>query len=90
MTLRANNELMIRFDRMSEVYANNVEAITAESALYRKELEISRKEVNELQKEIANMKELIQSLSLGRPPRRLAPRPATQEEAGHLPFRNHR
>ncbi|KAJ5215588.1 uncharacterized protein N7498_001995 [Penicillium cinerascens] len=67
LLLRANNELMIRFDRMSEVYAKNVEAITAESALYRQELETSWKEVNELQKEIVSLKELIQSLSLGAP-----------------------
>lgn len=65
--LRANNELMIRFDRTSDIYAKNVEALTAETALYRKELEESRKEVNELQKEIANLKELIQSFSLNAP-----------------------
>jgi hypothetical protein len=63
--LRASSELMIRFDGMAEVYAKNVEAIIAETALCRKELEESRKDVNELHKEIANLKELIQSLSLG-------------------------
>lgn len=30
---------MIRFDRISEIYANNIEAITTKTALYRKELE---------------------------------------------------
>lgn len=65
--LRANTELIVQCKRMSEAYEKNVEAITAESALYRKELEESRKEVNDLQKEIASLKELIQSLALSGP-----------------------
>ncbi|KAJ5300186.1 hypothetical protein N7508_007429 [Penicillium antarcticum] len=64
MLLRANNELMIRVDRMSEAYAKTLTAITTENALYRKELEESRKEVHGLQKEIASLKELVQFLSV--------------------------
>ena len=64
MLLRANNELMIRVDRMSEAYAKTLTAITTENALYRKELEESRKEVHGLQKEIASLKELVQCLSV--------------------------
>jgi hypothetical protein len=64
MLLRANNELMIRVDRMSETYAKALTTITTENASLRKELEESRKEVHELQKEIANLKELVQSLSV--------------------------
>jgi predicted RNase H-like nuclease (RuvC/YqgF family) len=70
--LRANTELRVRNTefakecrRLSEAY-KKVEAIAAKTALYRKELEESRKEVNELHKEVAN-KELIQALSLGVP-----------------------
>ena len=44
----------------------NVEAIAAEAALYRKELEEARKEVNRLHKEVTNPKEAIQS-SVGAP-----------------------
>lgn len=87
--LRAHTELMVECKRMSEAY-KNVEAITADAALYRKELEKSRKEVNELHKEVANLKELIQSLSVGNLPRRLALRSEAQGEAGRLSLHNRR
>lgn len=67
MLLRANNELMIRVDRMSEAYAKTLTVVTTENALYRKELTESRKEVQELQKEIASLKELVQSLAVNAP-----------------------
>jgi hypothetical protein len=57
--LRANNELMIRVDRMSEAYAKTLAVVTTENALYRKELTNSRREIRELQNEIASLKELI-------------------------------
>lgn len=62
--LRAQTELMVECKRMSEAY-NTVEAIAADAALYRKELEESQKEVIELHKEVANLKGLIPSLSVG-------------------------
>jgi hypothetical protein len=65
--LRANNELMIRVDRMSEAYAKTLTVVTTENALYGKELEESRREVRELQKEIVSLKELVQSLSVKTP-----------------------
>ncbi|KAJ6150077.1 hypothetical protein N7471_001276 [Penicillium samsonianum] len=48
---------------ISEAY-KNVEAVAAEVALYRKELEESQKEVNQLHKKIADLKELVQSVTV--------------------------
>lgn len=65
--LRANNELMIRFDRMTEAYAKTLAMVTTENALYRKELTDSRREIRELQNEIVSLKELVQSQSVNAP-----------------------
>ncbi|KAJ5819476.1 hypothetical protein N7474_005067 [Penicillium riverlandense] len=73
MVLRANTELSAQFNRMSEMYKKTLEAVTAEAALYRKELEQARKdikelhqqsqtEINQLQQEIVSLKELIKTL----------------------------